>query len=134
MRASDKAHLLRDLSDQAAKTLNLPADRIYAELMKREDLGSTGTGGGVAIPHARMPEVKSPFGILVRLQQAIDFKAVDGNPVDIVFLLLLPTSTAGDQLTELASVARKLRDPNSLRRLRRAADGLELYDAMVRQT
>jgi PTS system nitrogen regulatory IIA component len=131
VRASDKARLLQELAGRSATALNLAADRISTELLKREELGSTGTGGGVAIPHARIPEVKKPFGMLVRLRQAIKFDAIDGQPVDIVFLLLLPASPAGEQLTALASVARKLRDPDSVRRLRRAADSAELYGVMV---
>jgi nitrogen PTS system EIIA component len=131
VRAKDKSGLLRELSDQAGKALNVSPDRIFAELLKREELGSTGTGGGVAIPHARMPEVRAPFGMLARLQQAISFDAIDGQLVDIVFLLLLPAAPAGDQLQALASVARKLRDPSSLRRLRRASDAAELFGIMV---
>jgi PTS system nitrogen regulatory IIA component len=63
--------------------------------MKREELGSTGTGAGIAIPHARLPGVTKPFGMLVRLATAIDFDAIDGRPVDIVCLLLLPTHAQG---------------------------------------
>jgi PTS system nitrogen regulatory IIA component len=133
VRASDKAGLLQDLSSRAATVLNLATDRIATELLKREALGTTATGGGVAIPHARMPEVKQPFGMLVRLKQPVNFDAIDGQPVDIVFLLLLPAAPGGDQLRALAGVARKLRDPSSLQRLRRAANGAELYSAMVRE-
>ena len=131
VRAADKDRLLQELAERAGTALHLPADRIASELRKREDLGSTGTGGGVAIPHARMAEVKKPFGVLVRLRQPIAFDAIDGEPVDMVFLLLLPAAAAGEQLNALASVARKLRDPMSLRRLRQAADGAELYAIMV---
>jgi PTS system nitrogen regulatory IIA component len=108
----------------------LDAKLISTELLKRENLGSTGTGGGVAVPHARLPDLKQPFGTLVRLKHAIDFDAIDGNPVDIVFLLLLPAEPPGDALNALASVARRLRDPESLRRLRGAADDAELYRAI----
>jgi nitrogen PTS system EIIA component len=132
VRAADKAGLLKELANLAAKALNVAADRISTELFKREELGSTGTGGGVAIPHARMPEVKAPFGLLLRLDRAIDFDSIDGQPVDIVFLLLLPATPTGHELTALASAARKLRDQNSLRRLRRASDSNQLFDAMVR--
>src|SRR5262252_9056604 len=128
---TDKSRLLQELAARAASALNLDAKLISTELLKREDLGSTGTGGGVAIPHARIPDLKKPFGTLVRLRNAIDFDAIDGKPVDIVFLLLLPTQSQGDQLNALASVARKLRDPESVRRLRCADDAAELYSAMV---
>jgi PTS system nitrogen regulatory IIA component len=134
IRASDKAALLHDLSSRAALALNLAADRIAAELLKREELGTTGTGGGIALPHARMPEVTRPFGMLVRLKRPMDFDAIDSKPVDIVFLLLLPAAPEGDQFQALASVARKLRDPNSLQRLRGAADASKLYRAIVQES
>jgi PTS system nitrogen regulatory IIA component len=130
-RAPEKTRLLQELAARAASALNLAADRISIELLKREDLGSTGTGGGIAIPHARIPDLKKPYGTLVRLKDAIDFDAIDGKPVDIVFLLLLPAQSQGDLLNALASVARRLRDPESVRRLRRAADAAELYSAIL---
>ena len=89
VRASDKSRLLQKLADRAANTLKLPADRIFRELSTREELGSTGTGSGIAVPHARVEGVKKPFGILVRLKQPMDFDAIDAKPVDLVFLLLL---------------------------------------------
>jgi PTS system nitrogen regulatory IIA component len=125
----DKMRLLHDLAARAASALNLDADLVSAEILKREALGSTGTGEGVAIPHARIPDLKKPFGTLVRLKHAIDFDAIDGEPVDIVFLLLLPQSQ-GDPLNALATVARKLRDPEVVRRLRAATDDPELYRAI----
>jgi nitrogen PTS system EIIA component len=128
-RAPDKTRLLQDLAARAASALNLDANLVSIELLKREALGSTGTGDGVAIPHARIADLKKPFGTLVRLRHAIDFDAIDGQPVDIVFLLLLPQSQ-GDPLNALASVARRLRDPESVRRLRNAADDTELYRAI----
>ncbi len=129
IRAPDKTRLLQELASRAASVLNLDANLVSIEILKREALGSTGTGDGVAIPHARIPELKKPFGTLVRLKHAIDFDAIDGKPVDLVFLLLLPQSQ-GDPLNALASVARKLRDPESVRRLRNAADDAELYRAI----
>jgi len=129
VRAPDKTRLLQDLAARAATAAKLDANLVSIELLKREALGSTGTGDGVAIPHARIADLKKPFGILARLRHAIDFEAIDGEPVDIVFLLLLPQSQ-GDPLNALASVARKLRDPESVRRIRNAADEAELYEAV----
>jgi PTS system nitrogen regulatory IIA component len=129
VRAPDKTRLLQDLAARAAAALNLDANLVSIELLKREALGSTGTGEGVAIPHARIPDLKKPFGTLVRLKHVIDFDAIDGKPVDLVFLLLLPQSQ-GDPLNALASVARKLRDPEAVRRLRNAVDNAELYRAI----
>jgi len=98
---------------------------------KRDELGSTGIGGGVSIPHARFREVKKPFGILVRLKQAIDFDAIDSKAVDIVFLIVLPAASQLDQLTALAAAARKLRQPETLQRLRSAASNTEFYRAIT---
>ena len=131
VRASNKTRLLQDLAHRAAASLDVPPDRIAAEILKREELGSTGTGGGVAIPHARIQELNKPFGIFARLNRPIDFQAIDARPVDLVFLLLLPANPVGEQLKALASVARKLRDPVSLRGLRSAPDSVSLYNVMT---
>ena len=130
LKASGKQQLLRELAQKAAGALHLAADPIAAELVKRESLGSTGLGGGVAIPHARFADLKAPHAVLVRLRRAIDFEAIDGQPVDIVFLLLLPSDKAGEQLNALASVARRLRNADVLRSLRGAADAAAMYSVM----
>jgi nitrogen PTS system EIIA component len=131
IRVPDKARLLQELAHRAATTLNLPVDRISSELLKREELGSTGTGGGIAIPHARIQGLNKPFGILVRLKQPIDFDAIDGQPVDLLFLLLLPVASDKEQLNALASVARILRNSKSVGDLRGARDSAGLFRAMV---
>jgi PTS system nitrogen regulatory IIA component len=85
--------------------------------------------GGISIPNARFRKVKKPFGMQVRLKQAIEYEAIDGQPVDIVFLLLLPAASQLDQLNALAAVARKLRDPEVLARMRSATSSTALYRA-----
>jgi PTS system nitrogen regulatory IIA component len=130
MRATDKDQLLRELSQRAAESLGLDAGLVTAEILKREQLGSTGMGEGMAIPHARIPKLDKPFGILVRLKKAIDFAAIDEKPVDLVFLLLLPSATEGDQLNALASVARMLRSPVTSSAIRAARDGAEAHQAI----
>jgi PTS system nitrogen regulatory IIA component len=127
VRAGDKATVLRQLAARAAAALNLQADAVASEIEKRDELGSTGLGGGISIPHARFREVKKPFGLLVRLSQPIEFEAIDGQPVDLVFLLLLPAASQLDQLNALAAVARKLRDRDVLAKMRSAASTTELY-------
>jgi nitrogen PTS system EIIA component len=112
-----------------AARVGLQPERILSELVKREQLGSTGTGGGVAIPHARLHEVEKAIAHLVRLKKPIDFAAVDNRPVDIVVPLLLPDSAGGAPLSALACIARKLRDPIVTNHLRRARDGVEIYCA-----
>ena len=131
IRTSDKTRLLEDLCGRAASILKIDADKITGDILKREELGSTGIGGGVAIPHARIAVVKKPFGLLARLKSAIEYDAIDRQPVDLVFLLLLPTAPAGEQLNTLALVARRLRDANITRIARRATDASGLYAAVV---
>jgi nitrogen PTS system EIIA component len=130
--AADKKKLLAELARYAGAKVDIPCDRIAAELLKREELGSTGVGGGVAIPHARFAEAKAPFGMLLRLKKAMDYDAVDGKPVDIVFLLLLPESSGGEQqLGALATIARKLRNPEIAAALRRAHDSTDMYRTLT---
>ena len=130
--AADKKKLLSELSRRAGAIVDVLPDRLCAELAKREELGSTGMGGGVAIPHARFHQVTKPFGMLLRLRKPLDFDAVDGEPVDIVFLLLLPEAApTGDQLGALASIARKLRNPKIAATLRGARDSAEMYRALT---
>jgi PTS system nitrogen regulatory IIA component len=88
-------------------------------------------GSGVAIPHARFPDLRKPFGLLARLRKPIDFEAVDGRPVDIVFLLLAPVAPESDQLNALACIARKLRNPDIVSELRKAKHGSALYQAIA---
>ena len=131
IQASTRTGLLSDLCARAAVAVGFDAKTISCEILKREGLGSTGVGGGVAIPHARIPGLKSAFGVLARLQKPIDCEAIDGEPVDIVFLLLLSTATSGEDLNVLAAVARRLRNAEALRALRQAQDGAAFHSAMV---
>jgi PTS system nitrogen regulatory IIA component len=120
------------LAQRAADTLKLPAEVISSALLKREELGSTGTGGGIAIPHARIPCLNKPFGVLVRLRQPIDFDAIDDQPVDLLFLLLLPPESNKEQLNALAFVARILRNLETVRSLRHARNSTDLFAVMAR--
>ena len=126
--AADKKKLLSQLARKTGAIVDVLPERLLAELIKREQLGSTGMGGGVAIPHARFHQVAKPFGMLVRLRKPLDFDAVDSEPVDLVFLLLLPEAApAGDQLGALAAIARRLRNPKIAAALRAARDSAEMY-------
>ena len=122
VRARSKSRLLEQLSTQAAAEVGLAADEVMTEIAKREELGSTGVGKGVALPHARLQSLKSPFGLFARLHHGIDFDAIDGEPVDIVVLLLIPEASDNAKGNALACVARALRDADTLRKLRSACD------------
>jgi PTS system nitrogen regulatory IIA component len=128
---ADKQKLLEELARRAAPRVDLDPLLILAELDKREELGSTGMGGGIAVPHARFQQLRQPFVTLVRLKKPIEFDAVDGKRVDTVALLLLPDVHEGERLGALACFARKLRDPVVMTALRRALDGAEVYRALT---
>ena len=128
---ADKQKLLEELARRAAPRVDLDPLLILAELDKREELGSTGMGGGIAVPHARFQQLRQPFVTLVRLKKPIEFDAVDGKPVDTIALLLLPNARQGEQLGALACIARKLRDPLVMKALRKARDGAEIYRCLT---
>ena len=130
-RTSNKRLLLQELAARAAASLGLNVDQIAPYLLKREELGSTGIGRGVAIPHARLPDVQRPYGLLARLKAPIEFDAIDGQAVDIVFVLLLPAAAENGQIGALAQVARTLRPEENLARLRAARNTSELYSAIA---
>ncbi len=130
LKCADKPRVLRELSEKAAAALGLEPEIIAHALAKREELGSTGVGLGIGVPHARLAEVAKPFGLVARLKRAIDFDAIDGEPVDIVCLLLMPLAQ-NDQISALAAVARKLREPERLARMRAAEDAPALHQALV---
>jgi PTS system nitrogen regulatory IIA component len=131
-----KSALLHDLAHRAALVLKVDDDTVFSALLKREELGSTGVGNAVALPHVRLEQVKKPFGIMARLKQPIDFDAIDGQPVDLVCLLLLLLSKEKEQaqLNVLAAVARRLRTPELLEQLRRAPNRVVFYNVMVGRT
>jgi PTS system nitrogen regulatory IIA component len=131
VRASNKRLLLQEFAAKAAVNLGLRVDQVAPHLLKREELGSTGMGAGIAIPHARLPDLQRPHGLLARLKPPIEFDAIDGQAVDIAFVLLLPAAVENAQLSALALVARKLRPPENLARLRAAKTASELYAAIV---
>jgi nitrogen PTS system EIIA component len=111
VRAWDKRSALRTLATHLATRLNLDAEAVTRALLKREELGSTGMGQGVAIPHARFEELKHPAAAFARFKRPVEFAAVDGRPVDLIWLLLLPPTSCGSHLDALALAARALRDP-----------------------
>ena len=131
VRASNKRQLLQELAAKAADSIGLRVDQVAPDLLKREELGSTGIGRGVAIPHARLPDVQRPYGLLARLKEPIEFDAIDGQAVDIVFVLLLPAAAENGQIGALAQVARTLRPAENLARLRAARNTFELYSAIA---
>jgi PTS system nitrogen regulatory IIA component len=131
VRAANKRQLLEELAAKAAISVGRGVEQVRPYLLKREELGSTGVGGGIAIPHARLPDLQRPYGLLAKLKQPMEFDAIDGQAVDIVFVLLLPAAPENGRLGALALVARALRPSENLARLRGAKNTSELYSAIV---
>jgi nitrogen PTS system EIIA component len=119
-RATNKQQLLQDLASRSATPLNLDAQTILTALQAREELGSTGLGDGFALPHARVEGLDRFFGMFMRLNRPIHFDSIDGNPVDLLFLLLIPPAAGSEHLAALASISRCLRDKEFATRLRKA--------------
>jgi nitrogen PTS system EIIA component len=118
--AANKKALFQHLAAAGARLTGMPAKTILAALNAREKIGSTGFGGGAAIPHGKVEGLERVFGYFLRLATPIDFQAVDGLPVDLVFLLLSPPDAGVDHLKALASISRTCRDRQTLAKLRGA--------------
>ena len=113
LKVNNKKQVLQELAARAAVLTGQNERTIFEILMQREKLGSTAVGNGIAIPHGKMPNLARLFGLFARLDRPIDFEALDGQPVDLIFLLLAPEGAGADHLKALARVARLLRDPPS---------------------
>jgi len=127
LKAKTKKQLLQDLSARAARLTGLQERGIFDVLLQRERLGSTGLGHGIAIPHGKLAGLKRIVGIFARLAEPIDFDAVDGEKVDIVFLLLAPEGAGADHLKALARISRLLREGSAVEKLRASKDVSALY-------
>jgi PTS system nitrogen regulatory IIA component len=118
--AGNKRSLLQQLANSAAQRLALDGAAIHASLVERENLGSTGFGQGVAIPHGKIEGLSQIYCLFARLAEPIDYKAIDGGPVDLVFLLLSPVDAGADHLKALAAISRVTRHAATLEKMRGA--------------
>lgn len=128
--ASGKKELIHTLSKKVASSLNLKEHSVFDILWEREKLGTTGVGHGIAIPHGRIEGLEKVCGFFARLSSPIAFDAVDGQPIDLVFLLLAPESAGADHLHALASVSRTLRDDALCEKLRGAKQS-DLFELLT---
>lgn len=112
---------------------SLVYEDVFAQLIAREKLGSTGLGQGIAIPHCRVDACQQPLGTLLTLEEAIDFDAPDDQPVDLLFALLVPGEAHQQHLDILANVARLFSQPSFCARLRAARDNAALFEAATSQ-
>jgi nitrogen PTS system EIIA component len=131
LRVNSKKQALQELATRAAAMCGRSDREVLEVLMQRERLGSTGIGSGIAIPHGKLAKLERLFGVFARLERPIDFEALDGQPVDLLFLLLAPEAAGADHLKALARVARLLRDPEIARKLRESRDAEALYAVLT---
>src|SRR5438094_2152638 len=131
LKVNGKKQALQELAAKAAELSGQNERTIFETLLQREKLGSTGVGNGIAIPHGKLPKLNKLFGLFARLDRPVDFEALDGQPVDLVFLLLAPEGAGADHLKALARVARLLRDPAIAHRLRESRDADALYAVLA---
>jgi PTS system nitrogen regulatory IIA component len=122
-----KTDVLRQLAERAAKVTGGDVGQIYEALSDREALGSTGLGNGIAIPHGKLANLSGVTAVFAKLDTAVDFEAVDDQPVDLMMMLLAPVGAGADHLKALARVARLLRNEATVDALRRAAKVGDIY-------
>ncbi len=128
---TSKKRLFHDLGELAETTYDLTATSVIDALVEREGLGPTGVGQGIALPHARLPELDRVVGLFLRLEKPLDFDAVDRQPVDLVFALLAPENAGVDHLKSLALVSRTLRDSGVCAKLRANTDASTLHTILT---
>lgn len=131
LKAKNKKQVLQELSEKAAAITGMTAREIYDTLLQRERLGSTGFGRGIAIPHVKLRNIKKIVCVFARLAEPVDFDAHDGEPVDLVFVLLAPEHASGDHLKALARISRIVREPSVLERLRKVQGMAELRSLLT---
>lgn len=131
LKATSKKQVLQELSERAAEQTGLSEREIFETVLQRERLGSTGVGNGIAIPHGKLANLTRLVGVFGRLSRPIEFDALDDQPVDLVFLLLAPEGAGADHLKALSKIARLLRNPETVARLRSSRDSETIYSLMT---
>src|ERR1700693_181511 len=131
LKINSKKQALHELAARAAVLSGQNEREIFEILTQREKLGSTAIGNGIGIPHGKMAKLTRLFGLFARLDRAIDFEALDGQPVDLIFLLLAPEGAGADHLKALARIARLLRDQDIAKKLRASRDAQAIYSVLA---
>lgn len=131
LKVTCKKQALQELANRASEVTGLEARQVFDTLLQRERLGSTGLGRGIAIPHVKFKKLKNIVCLFARLSEPIAFDSHDGEPVDLIFLLLAPEHASGDHLKALARISRLVREPAVLERLRTAEDADSLKAVLL---
>jgi PTS system nitrogen regulatory IIA component len=131
LKATSKKQALQELARLAASVTGLEQREIFDVLLERERLGTTGVGGGIAIPHGKLGKLRRLHGCFARAEKGVAYDAVDDEPVDLIFLLLAPETAGADHLKALARVSRLLRDKTICNKLRGCENADAVYALLV---
>lgn len=131
LQARDKKQALKAMAAHASLLCNLSEREIFSILMEREQLGCTGMGNGVCIPHGRFSRLDKLYAVFARLEKPISFGAADNKPVDLIMLLLSPASSNTDHIKALAAISRVLRDKSVCDKLRKTIDTKLMHGMLV---
>ncbi len=131
LKPKSKKQALQLVAQRAARLTGLEERIILDTLLQRERLGSTGIGRGIAVPHGRVPGLQRIVSLFARLEEPIEFEALDGDPVDLIFLLLAPEHAGADHLKALARISRLLRETDLIERLRASRDRASIYSVLA---
>lgn len=127
-----KKRVLNTLSDiVAAECPQLESDEVFAALLAREQLGTTGLSNGIAIPHCRLAQCDRVIGVLITLDQGIDFDAIDAEPVDLIFALIVPEGHDDAHVQALSEIASLFQDDDLCFTLRQTFDDEDLYNIAI---
>jgi len=128
---SSKKRLFQEIASNLASECNLSIEKIFTALKNREQLGPTGMGNGIAIPHARLDGIDSIKGMFIRLEKPVEFESMDKKKVDLIFTILAPSFSGADHLKALAKVSRLMRNKNICSKLRSTEDKTALFSILV---
>jgi nitrogen PTS system EIIA component len=130
LKVNSKKQALQEMSAFAAPLVALDEREVYDLIMQRERVGSTGIGEGVAIPHGKSAKLNHIQAVFARLERPVDFESIDNQPVDLIFMLLAPEDAGADHLKTLARVARVMREPSTLEKIRACRNRSALYSIL----
>ncbi len=132
LKATSKRQLISEMSAKLAKHENLDPRMVEDAMLERENLGSTGFGGGFALPHARLQTAKRVKAYFTKLSEPIDFDATDGEKVDLFFMLISPENTGADHLQALATLSKVIKNKTLCSKLRKATTKDEFYKILIK--
>ena len=127
LKSNNKREFLQDLAQKVSEIVDIDTLSLFDSILERENLGSTGFGSGTALPHSRFSGVDKVYAFFAKPSYPLDFDAIDGKPVDLVFLLVSPENSGADHLTALALLSRILKDESTCSKLRQMTKSTEIY-------